>query len=584
MEEKINKIFNEYDESEALPSFLSESDLKKASNKLAEIEKKEASNEGIESTNSSEIADKLRCFSKILSRVQANLNKVFNGVILKTTMTSGSSTSEISVLKSEGLSNNKVIRMNFNISKICKYPALNLYSIIYAKAYEQAVRLKMAKNEQAEGALKPKTLTNAEKIVEGKDKPDILLRAKAIFVIEQYTKSFLSKYYDQAPNMFDNIAKSIAENVTENLDTAQLQKFIEDNFDKKKIDKIAIDLTEKLEIKKPTPKSTINEIDEARLSKVNEKATMAIKFGLAGVNYSNAKALNFMQQSEALTSVEMRAKFNDLVSGGLNKQNMDYVQAFCTKFARTFMEAQKLPPISVQIFYDVNLKEYGGYVDSGNSHYIRLNLAYIDSFTELSATLSHELTHAVDSSINKLQGKAQNGLGLVGGVSENISGSGLAENSEEFKFLKEIQNLCYLVNPNERHARVGELSGLLMMKEFGKDNPQILSQLDKSIDNFVKYQQRTINALDSLKTRVPQIKAQFDSFVKNGTISEGTRAYDLIKERIEFLSSVKNDSKQEQMSIEFATGKTFGKNNENIMQGKEQSKVNEDELGVQLGG
>ena len=110
-------------------------------------------------------------------------------------------------------------------------------------------------------------------------------------------------------------------------------------------------------------------------------------------------------------------------------------------------------------------------------------------------TLSHELTHAVDSSLNKAAGKVnmEDGTGLLNDISEDISGSGATGKVKDL--LVELKSFCYHINENERSARIGELSALIFMQKVGSKDPKIQQEIATSVAKYKRYQQKTIDMI-----------------------------------------------------------------------------------------
>ncbi|MBQ8452111.1 MAG: hypothetical protein IJ538_05030 [Clostridia bacterium] len=193
------------------------------------------------------------------------------------------------------------------------------------------------------------------------------------------------------------------------------------------------------------------------------------------------------------------------------------VENFCKNYVRTFMNANGLKEIAVTFN---NEGELGTFFDNGGADLsININLSKLSgmSKTEVLMTLSHELTHAVDCAINKANGFD----GLQNNCDEEI---GAEKGEPEYEDLKELCDYCYYVNPNERHARIGELSGLKLSIDM---NGGITPEIAQSIKLYQAYQQTTISKLNGL-----------EEFLQKMNLKYQNSKHPKIQERLNYLNNL----------------------------------------------
>ena len=282
-----------------------------------------------------------------------------------------------------------------------------------------------------------------------------------------------------------------------------------------------------------------------RTEKIREKATQFAADQNA--DYSNAEAISYEQQFAALseTFAGKTDKVKEALAGGFSNDN-EQLREFCQKYADSFMASNKLNSIKVT-FVTIGTCRFS---DRGDTQEIKINLSSPElaggNISELLMTMSHELTHAVDSSINKINGKFnESGGGLLNNMSEDISE---CDEPKAEPLLKSVQSFCYQLNPNERHARIGELSAVKFMKELYASDPEMQQQISESVEKYKAYQETTIRCAQILPDKIAEFKANLDKL----NLPKSSKAYKMISERIDYLNSILEDMdySPEQNSIE----------------------------------
>lgn len=410
------------------------------------------------------------------------------------------------------------VLLNVNLKKISKLPSLETYAALYAQV-DKFTRERISnfnKSESAEPVAE--AVQNTEQVKQ--QKADRQEKSHAVSVITEYLKSFLSKFFGTKMKDYGVLANIVANEIVEEMPEKNVKQVLSVFFDTSELEGEATEIA----------KSILGDPTKARVSLIRRKASE-----LALDPSKELEALNYEQQAAELLSVNLKDKFNEAVAGyDPHNKNipLNQFKDFCVSYANTFMSSNGLKPIAVTFS---NEGELGTFFD-GASPRVNINLSRIDSISELAATLSHELTHAVDASINKVHGNYnREGGGLLNDISENISNSGLKTDSAAYKFLCELQKLTYLVNPNEIHARIGELSALKFMQAVSRDNPGLASQTDASAKSFVNYQCKTLNTVDRLKNGnlVQELKQRMAAL---GNIPD--EAKNMMNERINYLEQM----------------------------------------------
>ena len=211
------------------------------------------------------------------------------------------------------------------------------------------------------------------------------------------------------------------------------------------------------------------------------------------------------------------------------------VKEFCEYYVHNFLHSRNMKDIEVTFDSTGGL---GTFIDNGNSVRINVNLQKlrkIGSYTELAMTLSHELTHATDSAKNKQEGKfnRDDGTGLIDAYDLNISDIGAT--GEVKNLLVDMKRVCYIVDPNERSGRIGELSALLFMQKVGSGDKNIQAEIKESVARYIKYQQKTIDTLNSVSEKIENFKARIVALKEQGLVSENSATYQIMQKQLKYI-------------------------------------------------
>ena len=211
--------------------------------------------------------------------------------------------------------------------------------------------------------------------------------------------------------------------------------------------------------------------------------------------FAKVEKLGHKQQAVALLGEFSKKEFDSVIKG-----SDDEIKGFCKRFSNKFLQDSGLEVGTYEIDFS-NSGDLGNYLDKGeNGQKITINIQKIKKLknpAELMMTLTHELTHMVDSSLNKGEG-AKYGLGRhneVSGVDKNATG-----------FVKRMQEIYYKVNPHERSARRGELVALEFMMGMQPD-PTMKKYIERSRTSFKNYQGKVLEAFD----KVDGLIAEYES-------------------------------------------------------------------------
>ena len=286
---------------------------------------------------------------------------------------------------------------------------------------------------------------------------------------------------------------------------------------------------------------------------------------LLAERYGMVSKKGYQQQAAALLGVISQDQFDSLKTGNSNK-----IESFCRDYVTTFASINGVPLDTLNITFEPK-GSLGEYTDYGATQTININLEEIKKLNnpaEVVMTLSHELTHAVDSSTNKgLGNTTKEGYGLVDNVGSNlrdnkVDAALINETREVQNYLQNLQEICYKVNPNERSARIGELSALKFMEGMQLDE-NMKKYVNQSIESFKNYQNDAIDAVkkvDSL-SKINKLRADYSQLPPMGA---GTRK--LIEERLDYLEQLYNKQKlnieKDLNAIEDAMGIKNGINNQ----------------------
>lgn len=535
---KMNEVFDEFDNAESLSASYSNDHLKELAKAL-----NKASNEKELEEVRNKAPKKVRSIVKIVNLVSGNLNLRLNAVGSKHQFdvkkrTSYSAANDFYGKVEVSYAANSV---NFNLKKLAKLPALEVYAIVTKSLYQLAAEELAASKE--ENHIKLEDLTNTaeeEKLVE---KPKEFVKAKSI--LAGYLKKFIQKHFADDFKKFDNISNFVATQVLLNLDEKDYEKIINKFFDFEEINDFA----------KNEVKQFIGQSENARVKNLSNRANelMIGKYDENGnfvpaTNVDELVAASYHEQALELLSSNVLDKYRKIDKSGHFEYSSE-IKSFCDNYVTNFMAKNNLAGIKVTFDSKGAL---GSYIDAGDTHSININLSKIGSLTELVMTLSHELTHAVDSSINKLKGlENEDGTGLLNTIDEDISRTGLT--GENLSLLKELKNYCYHVNPNERRARIGELSAIEFMKKATENDSFAQTELKMSVERFKAYQQRTIDLIAGNKQKgIPTLEEKISDFKARFKNASGISAKDskMIQERIKYLENMLEFMNEQNMSVQ----------------------------------
>ena len=258
--------------------------------------------------------------------------------------------------------------------------------------------------------------------------------------------------------------------------------------------------------------------------------------------YGNVVKKGNQQQANYLLGVFSQDEFD-----ALKGENETQMKAFCEKFAKSFLRNCGLKEGAYTLTFNKydnggNVNAAGSYVDFGaDGQNINVNLDQVMAIknpAEVVMILAHELTHLVDSSVNKGQGlMTKEGFGLLNntiGGTNGLEGVERSESSEVYDFVVHLSEICYRLNPNERSAREGELIALEFMKGMNPD-ATMQGYIEKSINSYTAYQKKVIenyHEIDSLGEKLKSIEGQ----IRNSETKK------IIHERLDYLRQLKQQN------------------------------------------
>lgn len=441
--------------------------------------------------------------------------------------------------------------ISFNAKSLSKLPALETSAVITKSVIDAlAKQNKQENNKNFYSSILLQTQNyDAPKTKEEKN----ILKAKNI--IAGYLRNYLPAVYADDFDKFVAISDYIAKQIIEEMGENDIEKILSNFFDLEQlnINEIADEKVDKF----------LGKTYTARLGYLNNKATE-----LALDPEKDILSLSYLEQAQSLLGtntagneyVDLSRKFETL-SSGEKCLTGKAVEEFCLSYVHNFLSAHNVADIKVTF---ENKGELGTFYDS--KYEININLEKLRkkaSYTELAMTLSHELTHAVDSARNKVAGEG----GLVNDISENYSTS--SNNPEVRKYMQVLKSISYHINPNERNARLGEISALLFMSEVGFNDSETKQEISKSAKSYIRYQKNTKNMIESLPNKIIEYKEQLKSFVSQGAIPRNSKLYNEILERLEYIENfgLGSSVEEEIKSIEYA---------EKIMKGENVVKQNQE--------
>lgn len=530
---------------------------------------------------------KLIAFRALLRRIESDVNGTLkalgvsvSGIKLDNSYSAGKSDREL-ITKLNFFQNNNgsrtvgVVNMNLNVKKLLKYPSLELYSLVSTSVLKSVLG-KDDMDKVQDVIYKQGNLTGVEK-----EKTDVLNNAfdrkKATYILTNYIKDFLNIHYNGESY---GVADLVASQLVNKLDDENLKKLLSYNF--ASIKDLENNSLEDSAAQSINSALLVKNLRDSRLKAIHNRI---IAYSERGVE--EQKINDLIQQELALSNDRLKGKFND-AKQAIAKGDKNELMNYCNTFATSFCESFGVDSVPIRFVNKPNFRAVGQFHDQGEKgQFVEINLGRIDNIIDLSTTLTHELTHAVEASINKKNGAVnKDGTGLLNDMSEDISNSGLAKGTKEYALLKEINTYCYYVNPNERHARQNEVSAYKFMLDFAKDDPVLKNQLNESISGrynpktktyvggYVQYLQKTTEYLNNIDESIKKFTDTFNKL----DIPSTTKGYKEIADRIEYLKLVKAEYISNAMgenSIDFTNKllETLNKNNDRATQKGENEEI-----------
>lgn len=248
------------------------------------------------------------------------------------------------------------------------------------------------------------------------------------------------------------------------------------------------------------------------------------------------------------------------------------LREFAENYAITYLRANGVDPRNV----DITLKNegalgtfYPAQVPGGRCT-VNINVVEIEKMknpTEVAMTLSHELRHSIDATqASQLNGDKQARLQF--NITEAVglgdprrdenkhtyqkNGVGDPNYSKDVKaydILLTLKNDCYYVNPNERMARIAELSALEFMKIKAKGDKGVKQYIIRSAEGFIAYQVDTKTAIEKV-LKDGYLENQRAAFNSIGLASNDP-LYEMLENRLGYLNFVKGslNTKAEENAI-----------------------------------
>jgi hypothetical protein len=115
------------------------------------------------------------------------------------------------------------------------------------------------------------------------------------------------------------------------------------------------------------------------------------------------------------------------------------------------------------------------------------------------------------------------------------------DSTQVYNFVEELQDICYQVNPNERHARINELEAIKFMVEKYDGNANLKRSIKGSAKNYISYQEMTVRTLKEVAnpSYIQELENKY-SLLSSSRISPA--ATNLIKQRFNYFSTLKRQN------------------------------------------
>ena len=544
------------------------------------------------------------------AKTNSNIKKISLDSTISSGNLSGSFTSNIDFSDNKSAIN---YTLDINITKLMKLPALETYALLYTNINNSVYhQISKSSASSSEVSLIKSDEVSLDDMSSDNDSAKSVLDQdikSAIKVLSSYLKGFLSEYRDNFDNgqEFNNFVELIATKVVNNY--SDITSFY-------------------------GQKGSINDIlgnffafSQYELNSIKNAANFYAKNNYSvysGPDFNKERTNYYINQSQEytldknikqdpLTAQQMAEElikrkvnkdfcenhsnevdFNKLnFKGDIKSANLKDLKSFCQEYANIFMQANNLVNIEIKFTSSGSLGEF---VEENGKQYINVNLNSIKNRVDLMQTLSHELQHAVDASINKSQGyKNEFGGGLKYYIDEDISQAKGKVDNTVFGELKLLNQFCYRLNPNERNARRQELVGLIVANKLEQENNSgsLKEEISKCVKGYVNYQNKVINSaknvveyLKSNYLRQPTgragekiIKLQGETYAISIPNSVGSGIRQLFEERVKYLAQIIDSeevqaldvSKEEESiaQVESIFGELLGKINDKDNKEKE---------------
>lgn len=452
------------------------------------------------------------------AKSNSNIKKISLDSTISSGNLSGSFTSNIDFSDNKSAIN---FTLDINITKIMKLPALETYALLYTNINNSVYhQISKSSSSSSEVSLIKDDEVSLDDISSDNDSAKEVIDQdikKATKILSAYLKEFLSDYRDNFDNdqEYNNFVELIATKVINNY--GDITSYY---GEKGSINDILGNFFAFSEYELNSIKNAADFYAKNNYTFYRERTSFYIKYS------QEYYTLNKDIKQDPLTAQEMaeelikrkvnkdfcvnhsgKVDFNILKDKGNIKlvNNLD-IKNFCQEYADIFMQANNLVNIEVKFSSSGSLGEF---VEENGKQYININISAIKNRVDLMQTLSHELQHAVDASINKSQGyRNKFGGGLKYYIDEDINQAKGQVNKTVFDELKVLNQFCYRLNPNERNARRQELTGLIVANKLEQENnsDSLKNEISDCVKGFVNYQKKVIN---SAKGVVEYLKSNY---------------------------------------------------------------------------
>lgn len=481
------------------------------------------------------VQGKLKAFKKIVNDCTKLISSGFPWFKFKTnpTISSVGGVQKVTYNK-DGV---PVCNIDFSTKEVLTKNSAELTNEVYSRLYNAALQWKSGlknneKNKEEKKVvadnkvlnLEGKTLLNKDDTAVTRKRAKEIIAASIQKLLENNYKGKLKKSLLHGDE-YAAVANAIADRVLTRIDE---QRGVD--FTAKDIVKTFFDMSKLDEINKQEVSEAFGDVVvSSRLSFISNKVDE-----LSMVPGKELVALGYAQQYEALKSKQLAEQFQNLKINDIHA-----VKKYCESIANRIMSKAGLNDIKITYKDEGAL---GQYVDMGyGNHSLNINLSRINSISELTMTITHELTHATDSAVNQVNAKLgigqineKTGTGLINNIQESVAGSGMSVGSEGYSYLLRLKNCCYHVNPNERHARQNELASLMFMVENLGGAPGTKNEIVKSIKAYINYQNKTIEMCRPEK--ISSMENEFNRLKDKGALTH--RAVSMIEQRLNYLKQL----------------------------------------------